>query len=65
VEKAEVFCREKQKRLLTTKVHPSEAALFFDGICAIIQGQRFAQPLDAAQKQNWKQGVLESWKERP
>ena len=30
--------------LSTTKVHPPEATLFFDGNCAIIQKQRFARP---------------------
>lgn len=56
--------REIQKILLTTKVHLSEADLFIDRICAIIQKQRFVQPDEGGAEQIGKQGVLESWKEK-
>ena len=56
--------REIQKLLLTTKVHLSEADLFIDRICAIIQKQRFARPRKGRAEQIGKQGVLESWKEK-
>ena len=56
--------REIQKLLLTTKVHLSEADLFIDRICAIIQKQRFVRPDEGRAEQIGKQGVLESWKEK-
>jgi len=52
------------KLLLTTKVHLSEADLFIDRICAIIQKQRFVRPDEGGTEQIGKQGVLESWKEK-
>jgi len=52
------------KILLTTKVHLSEADLFIDRICAIIQKQRFVRPDEGGAEQIGKQGVLESWKEK-
>jgi len=54
----------RQRILLTTKVHLSEADLFIDRICAIIQKQRFARPRKGRAEQIGKQGVLESWKEK-
>jgi len=56
--------REIQKSLLTTKVHLSEADLFIDRICAIIQKQRFVRPDEGGVEQIGKQGVLKSWKEK-
>ena len=56
--------RERQRTLLTTKVHLSEADLFIDRICAIIQKQRFVRPDEGGAEQIGKQGVLESWKEK-
>ena len=56
--------RERQRILLTTKVHLTEAPLFFDQICAIIQKQRFVRPDEGGAEQIGKQGVLESWKEK-
>ena len=55
---------ERQRILLTTKVHLSEADLFIDRICAIIQKQRFVRPDEGGAEQIGKQGVLESWKEK-
>ena len=51
--------REIQKIL-----HLSEADLFIDQICAIIQKQRFVRPDEGGAEQIGKQGVLESWKEK-
>ena len=53
-----------QRTLLTIKVHLSEADLFIDRICAIIQKQRFVRPDEGRAEQIGKQGVLESWKEK-
>ena len=55
---------ERQRILLTTKVHFSEADLFIDRICAIIQKQHFVRPDEGGAEQIGKQGVLESWKEK-
>ena len=54
--------RETQKSLLTTKVHLSEADLFIDRICAIIQKQRFAR-VSKPGGQTGK-GVIKSWNEK-
>ena len=56
--------REIQKILLTTKVHLSEADLFIDRICAIIQKQRFARPRKGQGRAERKTRSLESWKEK-
>ena len=56
--------RERQRILLTTKVHLAEAPLFFDQICAIIQKQRFARPRKGQGRAERKTRSLESWKEK-
>ena len=55
---------ERQRILLTTKVHLSEADLFIDRICAIIQKQRFARPRKGQGRAERKTRSLESWKEK-
>ena len=54
----------RQDGLLTTKVHLTEAPLFFDQICAIIQKQRFARPRKGQGRAERKTRSLESWKEK-
>lgn len=56
--------RGRQRILLTTKVHLTEAPLFFDQICAIIQKQRFARPRKGQGRAERKTRSLESWKEK-
>ena len=56
--------RERQRILLTTKVHLAEAPLFFDQICAIIQKQRFVRPRKGQGRAERKTRSLESWKEK-
>ena len=61
--KKKLYAPRRQKKLLTTKVYRSEAALFIDRICAIIQKQRFAGPVGWQDRLETR-SLLESWKEK-
>ena len=61
--KKKLCALRRRKKLLTTKVYRSEAALFIDRICAIIQKQRFAGPVGWQDRLETR-SLLESWKEK-